>query len=165
MSKRGPLVRPRERDDVSHPEDTMTMMKLNPSIALDGRAAEAIALYERALGARRSTVMRYREAPPTPGRELPAAYADRIMYSQLELGGDRIVVMDAPPGVPVPTESNLQISLEYDDQAEMQARFDALAAGGKVTMPIHDAFWGAAFGMLMDSLGVKWMFSCSKKDL
>ena len=27
-------------------------------------------------------------------------------------------------------------------------------------MAIHDAFWGAKFGMLTDAFGVRWMFNC-----
>jgi len=32
--------------------------------------------------------------------------------------------------------------------------------GGKVTMPLADAFWGARFGMLVDKFGLHWMFNC-----
>jgi len=42
----------------------------------------------------------------------------------------------------------------------MALRFDALSAGGKITMPLQDTFWGAKFGMLVDAYGVSWMFNC-----
>jgi PhnB protein len=28
-----------------------------------------------------------------------------------------------------------------------------------VHLPLHDAFWGARFGMLTDQFGINWMFS------
>ena len=31
------------------------------------------------------------------------------------------------------------------------------SAGGNVTMPLADAFWGAYFGMLIDKFGINWM--------
>jgi PhnB protein len=34
-----------------------------------------------------------------------------------------------------------------------------MAAGGKITMPLQDQFWGATFGMLEDKFGVSWMFN------
>ena len=51
------------------------------------------------------------------------------------------------------------------DAADMAQKFDALAAGGKVTMPLADMFWGARFGMLVDAYGIQWMFNHQlKKD-
>ncbi len=45
----------------------------------------------------------------------------------------------------------------------MTKKFDALAVGGKVTYSLHDAFWGAKFGMLTDAFGIGWLFSCEQK--
>ena len=39
------------------------------------------------------------------------------------------------------------------------AVFDALAAGGRVTMPLQKTFWAEAFGMLVDRFGTPWMVS------
>ena len=38
--------------------------------------------------------------------------------------------------------------------------FDALSAGGRVTVPVAPPFWGGHFGMLVDRFGVPWMVSC-----
>ena len=35
--------------------------------------------------------------------------------------------------------------------------FDALAAGGKVTIPIQPAFWAKTWGMLVDKFGTPWI--------
>ena len=53
--------------------------------------------------------------------------------------------------------NNVHISLEPDTKAETKKLFDALSAGGKVTMPLADMFWGAYFGMLVDKFGNIWM--------
>ena len=57
----------------------------------------------------------------------------------------------------------IQVCLDFDDVADMTGRFEALASGGKVTMPLQDTFWGARFGMLTDAFGVNWMFNCRAK--
>jgi PhnB protein len=41
--------------------------------------------------------------------------------------------------------------------------FDALSAGGKVTMDLQDMFWGDYFGSCTDKFGVQWMFNCAEK--
>jgi PhnB protein len=75
------------------------------------------------------------------------------------------MLSDVPPGMPVATESNTHVALHLDDEAETTKRFEALAAGGTVTMPLQDTFWGAKFGMLSDAFGIRWMFNCElKKD-
>jgi len=38
--------------------------------------------------------------------------------------------------------------------------FDALAAGGSVTVPFEKTFWTEGFGMLTDRFGVPWMVNC-----
>ncbi|MFN2447196.1 MAG: VOC family protein [Vicinamibacterales bacterium] len=53
--------------------------------------------------------------------------------------------------------------LDFDNVADMTQRFEALGAGGKVTMPLQDTFWGAKFGTLTDAFGVQWMFNCEHK--
>jgi PhnB protein len=51
------------------------------------------------------------------------------------------------------------VILDFDDTADMTKKFDALAIGGKVVMPLQDTFWGAKFGMLKDAFGISWMFN------
>ena len=41
--------------------------------------------------------------------------------------------------------------------AEARRTFDALAEGGKVTMPFEKTFWAEGFGMLVDRFGTPWM--------
>jgi PhnB protein len=43
---------------------------------------------------------------------------------------------------------------------ELLKAFDALGSGGTVVVPLHDAIWGAKFGILTDAFGVRWVFDC-----
>jgi PhnB protein len=70
--------------------------------------------------------------------------------------------MDAPPGVTVPPNGNVQVSLEIDDPAEVVARFDALAAGGAVNVPPQESFFATKFGMLSDAFGIRWILLSPK---
>ena len=127
---------------------------LIPHLHFSGEAAQAIAHYERALGAHTAALMRWRDLPDggVEGDE-----AERVMHARLLVGPATLLVADRVTGSPsVP--SNGTILLELDDADEMARRFEALATGGRVTMPIHDAFWGAKFGILEDPFGVTWMF-------
>lgn len=139
----------------------MAITQLNPYLSFDGTAEKAIQLYERALGAKvESGIMRYGEAP---GVEVGPADRNRVMHAALRVGGGVIMVSDSMPGQPVAREGNVEVCLQLDDPKDAARMFDALAAGGKVTMALHDAFWGATFGSLTDAYGVRWLFNCPKK--
>jgi PhnB protein len=86
----------------------------------------------------------------------------RIAHACLRIGEARVMLSDVPPGMPFHPEGNVHVSVALDDVADATARFEALAAGGTITMPLQDTFWGARFGMLTDAYGVRWMFNCTK---
>ena len=59
----------------------------------------------------------------------------------------------------------LKVSRLPQDVIEEKAEtvFNALADGGKVTMPLAKTFWAPKFGMLEDRFGVGWMVSVQHK--
>ena len=138
----------------------MAIKQLNPYLNFNGNAAKAIELYERALGAKSENVMRFGDAQGMP---VPADQKNRILHALLRIGTDVLMVSDSRPDDPVTTGTNSHVVLDFDDEKEMAARFDALSNGGKVNMPLQDTFWGAKFGMLTDALGVQWMFNCENR--
>jgi PhnB protein len=135
-------------------------IKLNPYLNFNGDGSQAIALYERVLGAKADPIMRFGDAP---GIDVPADAKQRVMHAALHIGGGLIMLSDTMPGMPFVVGNNVHVSLDFDDVNDMKQKFDGLAAGGKVTMPVADTFWGATFGMLTDAHGINWMFNCTKK--
>ena len=138
----------------------MAIKKLNPYLNFNGTAAKAIKLYEKALDAKTDNVMPWASAPGQP--QTPET-KDRIMHAVLHIGEGVVMVSDGPPGTPAVAGSNMHITLDFDDAADMARKFNALSAGGKITMPLQDTFWGAKFGMLVDAYGVSWMFNCETR--
>jgi PhnB protein len=142
-------------------ERVMAIKQINPYLNFNGDAAQAVKLYESALGAKVENLSRFGDMP---GAEAPPATKDRVLHALLRLGdGGVIMLSDIQPGMAHSPGTNQYVCLEFDDTADMAQKFDALAAGGKVSMPLHDTFWGARFGMLVDAYGVQWMFSCQKE--
>ncbi|HSQ03352.1 MAG TPA: VOC family protein [Burkholderiales bacterium] len=138
----------------------MAITKLNPYLNFNGTAEKAIKLYESALGATTEGPMRWGDVP---GTTVASEHKNRVMHALLHLDGGEIMISDAAPNAPVAQDSNLHVCLHFDDLADMTKKFEALAVGGKVTMPLQDTFWGAKFGMLTDAFGVRWMFNCEIK--
>ncbi|MEO5564743.1 MAG: SRPBCC domain-containing protein [Chitinophagaceae bacterium] len=88
-----------------------------------------------------------------------------ILHVELPiLGGHILMGTDAPEemGFKVNFGNNSHICLEPETKEETKKLFDALSAGGIVTMPLADMFLGTYFGYYgscTDKFGVTWMFN------
>ncbi len=136
---------------------TGMITQATPYLFFDGDAARAIEFYRTALDARVEGLQTFAQIPGhTPAPE----HAHRVIHALLRLGTSALMISDTQPGTTVPSgDTRVQVALEFDDDDELTRRFDALAAGGQVTMPLHPAFWGARFGAVTDAFGVCWMLT------
>jgi PhnB protein len=75
----------------------MAIQQLNPYLNFDGTAEKAIALYERALGAKTEALQRFGDIP---GEAPPPGAAQRVMHALLRVGPGVIMISDTPPGMP-----------------------------------------------------------------
>jgi PhnB protein len=124
---------------------------LNPYLNFDGRTEEAMKFYAEVLGAK-VEIMRFGDSP------MPAApeHKNRVMHATVKTESITLMASDTMPGQPVQSGSSVHLSLNFTDKGEQQKAWDRLAAGGKVTMPLGDQFFGR-FGMLTDKFGTQWM--------
>lgn len=137
---------------------SMSIKAATPYLSFDGAAEAAIELYTRALGAQvQGEVMRYAQMPADTGT-CAAEDQQRIMHASLRIGEASLMLSDVPSSQPAPAQSKVSVCLEFDDIEQMRRSFDALADGGTVVLAIHDAFWGAKFGLVNDKFGINWMF-------
>jgi PhnB protein len=134
-------------------------MQIESYLFFGGNCEEALAFYKRCLGGEIATLMRY-EGSPMDNAQLPREWKQKVMHSTFESKGARFMASDTMPGQPRPTYQGFAMSVYVPGSAdEARKAFDALAEGGKVTMPFAPPFWGGHFGMLTDRFGVPWMVS------
>jgi PhnB protein len=140
------------------------MMTINPYLQFNGNTEEAFNFYKSVFGGEFAAMQRYGEMPPCPEMgDLPAAARERIMHVALPISEKSILMgSDAleSMGQNFTTGDNFSVCISAESRAEADKVFGALAADGKVTMPLADAFWGAYFGMVTDRFGVQWMVNC-----
>lgn len=67
---------------------------------------------------------------------------------------------DSPPDYYQGKPQGISVSLQIDDVAEAERKFNALIDGGTVTMPFGRTFWSKGFGMGVDRFGIPWMINC-----
>jgi len=131
-------------------------MLVQPYLNFDGRAEEAIEFYRKAVGAELLMLMRFRECPDAqPGSITPGA-ENKIMHSCLRIGDSQVMLSDGYCQGKTSFQG-ISLSLTVANEAEAKSKFDALAAGGEVRLPLTKTFFSPSFGMVADRFGVSWM--------
>ncbi|HEX5509151.1 MAG TPA: VOC family protein [Pseudolabrys sp.] len=129
-------------------------MQIDPYLFFDGRCDEAIEFYGKAVGAKTEMLMRYKDAPDqsmvTKGSE------NKVMHASLNIGGVRVLASDGH-NKGNPKFEGFSLAITADAEPEAERMFNALSAGGEVTMPLAKTFFSPKFGMLKDKFGVNWM--------
>lgn len=134
------------------------MAALHPYLNFDGNTEEVFNFYKSVFGGEFTAVMRNKDIPanvPTPGDADPNA----IIHIALPIGKDSVLMGGDRPAVygKGTKGDNFTISIQTESEAETKRIFEALSAGGQITMPLDNAFWGALFGMFTDKYGISWM--------
>jgi PhnB protein len=132
------------------------MPMLDSYLFFNGTCAEAMNFYQKTIGGQMISMLKYGETPDADQCGGPVA-KDRIAHAHLLLDGRNLMASDCPPDQPVPAPAGFALSLNYPSAGDARKVFDALSAGGKVTMPMNKTFWIESFGMLTDRFGVAWM--------
>jgi PhnB protein len=129
----------------------------------DGNTEEAFKFYQSVFKTEfgGKGVQRFGDIPQDAGHP-PVTDSIKKMILHIELptiGGHVLMGTDAPKemGFELTFGNNSHICLEPESREEAKKLFDALSAGGNVTMPLQDMFFGSYFGEFTDKFGVKWM--------
>lgn len=130
---------------------------VQPYLFFNGNCAEAVEFYCKALGAEVEMTMRFKDSPePPPPGMMPENWEDKIMHTSFRVGGSTIMASDGCGGESAGFKG-FSLSLAVATEAEAERFFNALAEGGKITMPLSKTFWSPRFGMLEDRFGIGWM--------
>lgn len=122
-------------------------------LSFNGNAREALEFYQSCIGGEL--------AMDTIGNgpmaeHYPAEAHDQIMHGQLTFGELNLMASDMG-GPDLQTGNNVGLMLYCETQEESHKCFEKLSAGGNVSHPLSEAFWGGIFGHLTDKFGFTWM--------
>lgn len=125
-------------------------------LSFNGKCAEAMRFYERALGGKLETMMTFGQSPMAA--QFSKEAHQHIMHACLVLPeGGMLMAGDCPPGMPYEGIKGVNLTLSYDTVAAAERVFRTLGEGGSITMPMAPTFWAKSFGMLVDRFGTPWI--------
>jgi len=155
---------------IRHQLKNKTMSRVSTYLNFPSHTEAAFNFYKSVFGGEfiGDGITRFGSIPPAEGMpRLSAEEKNLILHIELPiLGGHMLMGSDAPAsmGFDITFGNNNHINLEPETRTETKRLYDALAAGGKVTMELQDMFWGAYYGSCTDKFGVQWMFNCTEKS-
>ena len=136
------------------------MATINAYLTFDGTCEEAFNFYKSVFGGDFPMVGKFGDMPPQEGMPpISDEVKNRIMHMSLPISAETVLMgSDTIPGIhDHQVGNNISLSINTDSREEADRVFNGLSAGGKVSMPLADTFWGAYFGMWTDKFGINWM--------
>ena len=101
--------------------------------------------------------LRFKDNPEKPSADkVPREFDQRIMHACVRIAGAELFMSDGMRSGPTDFDC-VSLSLNLPTDTEAHRIFNALAADGKITMPIGKTFFAQCFGSVTDRFGVQWM--------
>jgi PhnB protein len=135
-------------------------MQVQSYLIFNGRCDEAIDFYKKSLGAKVEMLMRFKENPDKDklgANCIPPGGDDKVMHSSFKIGDTVVMASDGMEYNRKPEFKGFSLTVSAKDEAEADKLFNALAEGGKVSVPLTKTFFSPRFGMVDDKFGVGWM--------
>lgn len=137
------------------------MKAANPYLNFNGNTEEAFNFYKSVFGGEFLAVVRFKDFGENP-MQIPETDRNKIAHIALPLGGG-VMLMATDTlesiGQSLRVGNNFYITLESETAEEADRVFNALAAGGKIEMPLQKTEWAEKYGICADRFGVQWMMS------
>lgn len=137
------------------------MAQVNAYLTFNGNCEEAFNFYKSVFGGEFPYIGRFGDMPPSEdGKQVAEADKDKIMHVSLPISQETILMGSDTGGEWASNHvagNNISLSVNTDSKEEADRIFNGLSAGGKITMPLAETFWGAYFGMWTDKFGIHWM--------
>ncbi len=139
------------------------MATLNVYLTFNGICEEAFNFYKSVFGGEFPFIGKFKDMPPGEGgATMSEADGNKIMHVTLPISKETCLMGSDTGGEwasNYAAGNNFSIYINTESKDEADKLFNALSAGGQVTMPMNSTFWGSYFGMFSDQFGINWMVS------
>ena len=132
--------------------DESTRPRVTPFLMFIGRAEEAINHYKDVFGDVQIESMNKYKAGES-GKE------GTIQLAEIVIAGQRVKCIDSPAVHDFDFTPSFSFFVDCENAEQLKERFDKLADGGKVMMPINNYGFSQKFGWVSDKFGVSWQLN------
>ena len=131
-------------------------MPLNVYLTFEDNCREVFDFYRSVFGGEYLIILTFGDGPADMG--ILDSERDRIMHATISIGDSFLMGSDSASSFAPPPTVGDNFSLSYTSSSREEADefFARLSAGGTVTMPLQETFWGSYFGSCTDKFGINW---------
>lgn len=137
------------------------MATVNVYLTFNGNCREVFEFYKSVFGGEYSYFGTFGEMPQDENSQpLSDEDAKKVMHVSLPISKETCLMgsdIIGEQSLSFKEGNNFSISINAESRDEADKLFNALSAGGQITMPMNNTFWGAYFGMFSDKFGINWM--------
>jgi PhnB protein len=140
------------------------MVVVTPGINLSGKCAEAIALYEKAFGARTAMLLRYSDANPMDwDAPLTDEQKDWVYHAEVYIGDQRVMFSDVIESEPR-SGGSLFLVLTFEDADSVKKAYAVLEEGSTILSPMTHTTYSSCFVSLVDKFGLRWVLMTEQTE-
>ncbi len=136
------------------------MATVNVYLSFNGTCEAAFNFYKSVFGGEFNYMGRFKDMPSSD-QPIPDSEKDKIMHVGLPISKETMLMgcdmSETMMGQKLVAGNNFSICITTYSEEESHRIFNALSAGGTVTMPLEKTFWSPLFGMLTDKFGISWL--------
>jgi len=136
----------------------MTKVKMTPALGFKGQCNEAIALYEKAFGAKVREKVLYSQADPKDFQCKPEE-KDWVFYAEISIGNKRISLGDDSGGLldgETQGISKMSLLMEFESDEALKAAYEILSDDATILTPMCNQSYCTAYVVLVDKFGIHW---------
>lgn len=137
------------------------MTQINGYLHFNGNCRQAMTFYRDCLGGELS-LQTIAESPLA--NQMPAGMQQQILHATLTKSGSVLLMASDMAGAGRVAGNAVSLIINCSSETEINAFFAGLAAGGTVTDPLSEKFWGDTFGALTDKFGINWLLNYGKNS-
>ncbi|MGM0920435.1 MAG: VOC family protein [Bacillota bacterium] len=129
-------------------------LRMSPYLMMNGNAKEAIQFYEKALDGKVLFNQTFGEMPENPEFPLPEEAKELVSHAMVKVGETDLMFSDMFPGQTSQIGDQVTICISTNDIEKSKQIFASLKQDGQVKMPLQEAFFSPAYGIVTDKFGV-----------
>ncbi len=137
------------------------MTQIIAYLTFNGNCREAMTFYQECLGGE-LTLQTIGETPLSD--QMPDSIKGYILHASLAKDGLALMASDMVPESGLQVGNAISLMLGCSSEAEIRYCYEKLSAGGQVTHPLEDTFYGALMGDFTDKFGHHWILNFDKSQ-
>ena len=127
----------------------------------NGDCREAAEYYSEIFETKPPVFMTFGEGIREEDHSVPLEAMNLIMYTELEIEGDRIMLSDIFPGMEYKVGNNMNLTVICKDVETVTKYFYRMKEKGTVEMDLQETEWSPIYGSITDPYGIHWQFNAT----